>query len=222
MPGTFAALWVMERGFAGHERGMAEAVRLEAREGVRARRRVSMVVPARLSVTLEEIYDAHFDFVWRNVRRLGVPPAYVDDAVQDVFIVVHRKLAEFEGRSSLRTWLFGIVLRVAHDHRRTARRKGLDGRREDSETVSEPTESGPLERAARSEAAQILHRFLDDLDDDKRVVFMLSELEQMTAPEVAETLGVPLNTVYSRLRAARLAFDETVSRLRARDEWRQR
>src|SRR5882724_509457 len=66
------------------------------------------------------IYDAYFDFVWRSLRRLGVPEATLDDAAQDVFVVVHRRLPEFEARSTVKTWLFGIVLRVVATHRRTA------------------------------------------------------------------------------------------------------
>ncbi|MGE3634951.1 MAG: RNA polymerase sigma factor, partial [Sandaracinaceae bacterium] len=76
------------------------------------------------SVRLEEIYDACFDFVWRSARRMGVAEAHADDVVQEVFLVAHRRLADFEGRSSVRTWLFGILLRVVSDHRRTLRRKG--------------------------------------------------------------------------------------------------
>src|SRR5687767_4756436 len=73
--------------------------------------------------TADEIYERYFDFVWRNVRRMGVPAEAVDDAVQDVFLVVHRRLAEFEGRSAMETWLFGILMRVARDHRRSFKRR---------------------------------------------------------------------------------------------------
>lgn len=168
---------------------------------------------AAMCPTFEEAYEQLFDFVWRSLRRLGVPPAAVDDALQDVFVVVHRRLAEFEGRSSLKTWVFGIALRVARDHQRTARRKGghepLDPRIPDESP-------GPVESLARAEAMRELDRILATLDEDKRTVFILAELEQMTAPEIAEALGINPNTVYSRLRAARRAFDALAAGGRSR------
>jgi len=163
--------------------------------------------------TLEELYQEHFAFVWRTVRRLGVPPALVDDAVQDVFNVAHRRLAEFEGRSSPRTWLFAIARRVVADHRRRAART----------TAPLPAEledgaAGPLESAQRAEAARLVHAILETLDEDKRAVFVLADLEQMPAPEIAQALDIGVNTVYSRLRAARAAFEAALLRLRAREE----
>jgi RNA polymerase sigma-70 factor (ECF subfamily) len=170
--------------------------------------------------SFETVYATHFDFVYRSVRRLGAPEHAVDDAVQDVFLVVHRRLADFEGRSSLRTWLFGIVLRVVRDHRRAlARRRQGEPLRES--LVPSPTGS-PERRVERSEAARALHAILDAMDDDKRAVFVMAELEEMSAPEIAEATGANLNTVYSRLRAARADFEDGVKRLAARDTWRAR
>lgn len=163
---------------------------------------------------LPAIYDQHADFVWRSLRRLGVPERSVDDAVQDVFIVVHRRLGEFEGRSTLKSWLFGIARRVAHDHRRRIGRKERD--EELPEVVADPSGSTPAQEAERAEAVRALHAILAGLDDDKREVFILAELEQMTAPEIASALGVNLNTIYSRLRAARAAFEQAVARHLAR------
>lgn len=160
----------------------------------------------------DEVYDSHFDFVWRNLRRLGVPRSAIDDAAQDVFLVVYRRLAGFEGRSSLRTWLAGIALRVASDHRRLVRRKGTHEPLSDGHADPSP---GPEEMAARGEAGDVLHALLERLDDDKRAVFVLAELEQMTAPEIAEALGVGLNTVYSRLRLARQRLEEALAAWRS-------
>ncbi|MEM6370164.1 MAG: sigma-70 family RNA polymerase sigma factor [Myxococcota bacterium] len=159
------------------------------------------------------IYEQHFDFVWRSARRLGVPSAAVDDAVQDVFLVVHRRLHEFEGRSKLKTWLFGITLNVAKAHRRKR------GRIVDL-LEAELVDPGPdPEATAEAEQARgLLHSCLDELDEDKRAVFVLAELEQATAPEIAEALQLKLNTVYSRLRAARRAFEAAVGRHRAAQE----
>ncbi|MGO8993657.1 MAG: RNA polymerase sigma factor [Polyangiaceae bacterium] len=175
----------------------------------------------------EEVYGEHFPFVWRSVRRLGVDSSAVDDVVQEIFLVVHRRLAEFEARSSMKTWLFGVVLRVVRQHRRTLRRKpaqlgGGAAMDPDVERVRDTAERGPHERAAEREAVRTLHAILDELDDDKREVFVLSELEQMTVPEIAEAVETNVNTVYSRLRAARRDFDQAVLRYRARDQWRER
>lgn len=162
----------------------------------------------------EAIYDEHFDFVWRSLRRMGVPEASAEDAAQDVFLVVHRRLQDFEGRSSLRTWLFGIALRVARSHRRRIARKGKH-----EPLPADVVSDGelPEDTVQRRRAAAFLDQFLDGLDQDKRAVFVLAELEQMTAPEIEAALGVKLNTVYSRLRAARKAFEAAVARQRAKD-----
>lgn len=163
---------------------------------------------------IDAIYDAHFRYVWRCLRSLGVNAAALDDAVQDVFIVVQRKLSSFEGRSELATWLYGIALRVARRYRARARaemapRAELD----DVEVAHDVTAEVELEQ---SERLGLARRALEALDDEKREVFVLSQVEQMSAPEIAAIIGVPLNTVYSRLRAARAAFAAEVRRIQAR------
>jgi RNA polymerase sigma-70 factor (ECF subfamily) len=162
---------------------------------------------ASVPVDFDATYDAYFDFVWRSVRQLGVHEASVDDAVQDVFMVVYRRRAEFEARSSMRTWLFGIAIRVVHDYRRRFRRKG--GQEPLSVDLRDAA-PGPFERLEASEAIRAFERLLEGLDETKRNVFILSEVEQLSGPEVAELLRIPLNTVYSRLRAARQAFELAV------------
>jgi RNA polymerase sigma-70 factor (ECF subfamily) len=169
--------------------------------------------------TFEEIYESYFDFVWRSLRRLGVHPAALDDAVQEVFLVVHRRLSEFEGRSSLKTWLFGISMHVAQRLARTLARHPADELPD--VLFDRPTTATPQDEAARNEAIILLYAILDELDPDKRAVFVMAELEQLTAPEIAEALGAPLNTVYSRLRAARRAFEASLKRLQAKERWRQ-
>lgn len=180
---------------------------------------------AREVPSFEEVYEEHFPFVWRSVRRLGVPVSAVDDAVQDVFVVVHRRLPTFEGRASIRTWLFAILIRVVRDYRRAYRRKDLPvqagGGPADPDDIA-GNESNPQELAAKNEAARMMHELLDRLDDEKREVFVLAELEQMSVPEIADAVGINLNTAYSRLRAARQDFEQGVARLRARDGWRMR
>ena len=172
--------------------------------------------------TLADIYRDHFPFVWRMVRRLGVSDAQVEDAVQDVFIVVHRRLPDFEARSSVRTWLAGIVRRVARDYRRTSARKPALGSAQSDLPPDDLSTSNasPEENVMNTEAARLLHALLDRLDDDKREVFILAELEQWSLAEIAEATGVKLNTASSRLRLAREEFEEAARRLRARDAWR--
>jgi RNA polymerase sigma-70 factor (ECF subfamily) len=164
------------------------------------------------------LYQAHFDFVWRSLRRLGVPESALDDAHQEVFLVAHRRLGQFQGRSAFKTWLFGILLNVVRRQRRTRRRDASHDPLPD--TIVDTSRPGPLETAAKSEAARMLQAFLDGLDADKRAVFILVELEQMTAQEVAEATSTNVRTVYSRLRVARQQFEQAVVRFRARDGWR--
>jgi len=176
-----------------------------------------------LAATPEEVgrlYDEHFDFVWRTLGRLGVEPGQREDAVHDVFLVVHRRLASYEGRSSLKTWLFGIAQRVAKVHRRLGARRRLDVP-EDDETLASPG-SDPQEQAAEVEAATLVERLLEKLSEERRVVLILADLEEVPAPDIAQALEIPLNTVYSRLRLARRDFETCVRRAQARDEWRQR
>jgi RNA polymerase sigma-70 factor, ECF subfamily len=185
----------------------------------------SRLVDAARPPSFEAVYDQCFDLVYRNIRRLGVPDAQVDDAVQEVFLVVHRRLGDFEGRSSLKTWIFSIVARVARDARRAVRRKSPHARSADAAVDADtvPDESAsPHERAVRSEGVRVLHRLLDQLDDDKRTALVMAELEQMSVPEIAEALGENVNTMYARLRAARREFDEAARQERARDTWRLR
>jgi RNA polymerase sigma-70 factor (ECF subfamily) len=168
--------------------------------------------------TVAEVYDRHAPMVFRALRALGVADASLDDAVQDVFLVVFRRLPEFEGRAAITTWLYGIARRVAADHRR--RRQLAGGPEGELEQVADRAPA-PDQQIARREAARAVLEILDEMDADKREVFALMELEQLRAPEVAELLGVPLNTVYSRLRLARARFDAALARraaIRAREE----
>ena len=171
--------------------------------------------------SFEEVYAEHFDFAFRTMRRLGVPLPYVDDAVQEVFLVVHRRLGEFEGRAALTTWLYRIVVRVAQHARRSALRKGIADP-EDPDTLAIAEADGPHERATRAEGVRLLQRVLGDLDDDKRVVFVLAEYEELSVRDIAAALGENVNTVASRLRAARQSFEQAVARHRALDQWRTR
>jgi len=148
----------------------------------------------------DAVYKEHFPFVWRCLRGLGVADEGLDDAAQDVFIVVHRRFGDFEGRSSVRTWLYGIVRNVASNARRSRVRRG---RTEALDTELASHAPGPSERAQDAEAAAFVRRFSASLDAKKRDVFLLALLEEMSMPEVADALAIPLNTAYSRLRLVR-------------------
>jgi len=178
------------------------------------------VVPVRPSFA--EVYDDYFSFVWRSARALGVPEAAVDDVTQEIFVTVHRRLEAFEGRSSIRTWIYGIARNVVRAHRREQRRHepGTGPEPVDPDSLGDAPERTPEHDAARAQAARLVVRLLDALDDEKREVFVLAELEQLTAQEIADMLEENLNTVYSRLRLAREAFAAAAARHRARDAWR--
>jgi len=163
--------------------------------------------------SLDGVFRDHHGFVWRSLFHLGLPRAQVDDAVQDVFLVVYRRLGDYDGRTSMRNWLYGIARRVASQYRRGAERS--ERRLRVVRPPAEPVPHDPSE-SARLEAAELVRVFLDELDDDKREVFLLAELEGMSATEVAETLDLNVNTVYARLRAARLRFEKAVARHEAR------
>jgi RNA polymerase sigma-70 factor (ECF subfamily) len=170
-------------------------------------------VPSEKGQSFDELYDHHFGFVWRCLRALGVPAAGLDDAAQDVFLVVHRQLARFRGESTPQTWLYGIARRVASNHQRRSRRKQAPL----EPLVAEPAHPGPdpLERAADAEAASFVASFLVGLGDKKRDLFILAVLEEMTIPEVATALGIPLNTAYTRLRSVRADFERALERRKA-------
>jgi RNA polymerase sigma-70 factor, ECF subfamily len=156
-----------------------------------------------------EVFRQHFDFVWRTLRSLGVPESGVDDAVQDVFISVHRRLPEFEGRSALKTWIYSIAYHTARNHRRSARRR--EALPLEADIVCR--EPGPVERLAVARAGRFVLSFLEGLSAERRDVFVLCVLEELSAPDVAEILHVNVNTVYSRLRLARQEFRAALERL---------
>jgi RNA polymerase sigma-70 factor (ECF subfamily) len=176
------------------------------------------------SARFNELYEAHADFVWRNARRLGIDVATIDDVVQSVFLVVFRRLDDFEGRSSLKTWIYEVLVRVVRDHRRTLRRKSpprTDGVEPlDPAALMAPAEQRPDRLADQAAAARLVRELLDTLDDDKREVFTMAELEGFTLREIAEVLGEPPGTIASRLRAARVDFERAARRQRACEERR--
>jgi len=160
-----------------------------------------------------QLFSEHAPFVLRVLHHLGVPGSDVQDQAQEVFVAVHKGLSSFGGRSSVRTWIYGICVYVASNHRRRAY-----VRRE--RAVAEPPEAVDLQAQEAFEHGQrwpALQRLLDTLDPEKREVFVLYELEELTMAEVALAVGCPLQTAYSRLQAARATVEAAVHRQRAKE-----
>lgn len=151
--------------------------------------------------------------VWRSLRRLGVRENTLDDAVQDVFLVLHRRWGDFQRQSSLRTWIYGIALRVASEHTRRARRERARWSPEvpELESVGE----APDHLYQQREATLLLQYALARLDEKERQILVLIDLEERSVVEAAEALGINLNTAYSRLRRARQSFEKALRAARA-------
>ena len=155
------------------------------------------------------VYAEHFELVWRSLRHLGVPAVALDDAVQDVWLVVHRRLPEFDGRSKVSTWLFGISINVARARRR-ARQE-----RHPSEPLPEGLPSAGLdpERALASRRAwTLVQTFLDELPELTRAIFVSTLLENFSPAETAAATGLDVSTVYHRVRALRRSFQRFMQR----------
>ena len=173
-------------------------------------RRSGAGVPA-TPPALADVYRDNHAFVWRSLIRLGVSDDRAPDALHDTFMVVARRLSEFEGRADIRTWLFAIAMRVARgmrrdDAREHRRRERVKANRQDHH-----------EPHAAADAARTLRDLLSHLDEDKRAVFIMAELEGMSAPEIATVLSIKVPTVYSRLRIARQQLERALARHRARE-----
>jgi RNA polymerase sigma-70 factor, ECF subfamily len=155
--------------------------------------------------SFEQVYDDFFDFVYRNARRLGVPPSAADDVVQEVFVVLHRRLPEYDGRATLQSWVYAILANTVRDHRRGFRRKQalLQAVEQVDQVAPESISASPEQRAQLKQDLTLLMRLLLELPEAQRELIVLADLEQMSVPEICECVGGNSNTVYSRLRVAR-------------------
>jgi RNA polymerase sigma-70 factor (ECF subfamily) len=166
-----------------------------------------------LEVRFRELFDANFDYVWTSLRRLGIPERDREDLVNEVFVRVHQRLADYDTRRALRPWLFAFAARVASEYRRLARH------REDLSADAEAfvaTDRAPDEQAALHQRRDLVLAALEMLDLDKRTVLILHDLDECPIPEIASALAIPEGTAYSRLRAAREHFTAAVRRLQLR------
>jgi RNA polymerase sigma-70 factor (ECF subfamily) len=178
--------------------------------------RIQLALPARSVTTADDrlsaMFHHHHDFVWRSVRRLGVPDDAADDAAQEVFVIASRKLDSIdEGKE--KAFLFGTAIRVAADTRRALQR-----RRQACDEQPEPIDATPAldDLVDQKRARQILDHLIALLPEETRPVFVLFELEGMTMASIASCLDLPPGTVASRLRRARELFAAQVARLEAR------
>jgi RNA polymerase sigma-70 factor (ECF subfamily) len=150
-----------------------------------------------------DIYNAYFGFVWSTSRHHGVRTSEVDDVTQDVFVTVYRKFQSMERSECMRSWVYTIVRRTVRKYHRKRLTRPLDADTEPLDPELHTHDALPSVDADILEKADLLHNLLARLDAKKRQVFILAELEDLTAVEIAEMLDLPLNTVYSRLRVAR-------------------
>lgn len=164
---------------------------------------------------ISQVYERHAHFVWASLQRLGVRPSDLDDVLQEVFVVVHQRARTFDGSSKLTTWLFGICMRVASAYRRRGFRRRELSVAEPPEGVS-PAKS-PEEALSVAQSRERLEMLLDELDLDKRAVFVMFEIDEMSCDEIAQIVGAPVGTVYSRLHAARQEFQKALARMHARE-----
>lgn len=165
--------------------------------------------PSSPSPGFEAVYWEYFPFVWRCLLALGVTRSGLDDAAQDVFVIVHRKLPTFRGDSTMRTWIYSIVRNVAANHRRSARRKGPLVEVDTELPSDAPT---PHDLVESRRASDLVQAFMRSLDESKRELFMLVALEEMSIAEAAGALSMPLNTAYTRWRTLRLKFQEVMTK----------
>lgn len=165
--------------------------------------------------TFDEVYAETFRSVWAGAKRLRVPANAIDDIVQEVFVAVHRQLGTFQG-GHIKAWVFGFLARAVCNYRRTCQRKGagqaLGSAVDDPDSIVGHGVS-PLDRLLQREAAAVLHQVLDNLGEARASLFVMTEVEGMTAPEISSVTDANLSTVYGRIRAMRIEFDRQLQLL---------
>jgi RNA polymerase sigma-70 factor (ECF subfamily) len=155
------------------------------------------------------VYEAELDYVWRTLRRLGVPERDLEDLTHDVFVAFYRGRAAYDPSRPLKPWLFGIAFRVSSDFRRRAQH------RYEIPSEHEATDHAPgaEEQYSAKQRRELVMRGLEALEPERRAVFVMHDLDGHSMPEIAQVLSVPLNTLYSRLRLAREQFAAAVKRV---------
>lgn len=168
-----------------------------------------------------ELYRAHFAYVWKSARRLGVSSVEVDDVVQETFLTVHRLLDSYAHQGSERAWLFSVLFRIVQRHHRSNRRRSvLTDEGANVDALAGSPACGPERTAETNETVRLLETILESFDPESRAILVLAEIEGRTMAEIAEILAINPNTIASRLRAARAHLEAAMTRHRARDGWR--
>ena len=167
---------------------------------------------------MQAVYEEHARFVWVTLQRLGVQAVDLEDLAHDVFVVVHQRLHTFDGSSRMTTWLFGICLRVAANYRRRQRRAPSEAAIRAQASDDATIQAGADDMLARRQDAASAERVLAELSLEKRAVFIMFEIEGVSCQDIAELMGVPVGTIYSRLHATRKQIEEIVSRASAQEE----
>ncbi len=161
---------------------------------------------------MSAVFDEHFDYLWRALRRFGVRDADLEDLVHDVFLKIHLRSADYDPTRPLRPWLVGFAYRVAADYRRLMRHRVEVPYTHADVADQKPAADERIE--AHEEHALVVKEALESVDIERRAVFVLHDLDEMSVPEIADALGIPLNTAYSRLRLGRAEFAAAAKRLR--------
>lgn len=157
-------------------------------------------------------FDEHAPYVWGTLRRLGVPRQDREDALQEVFVTVHALMADFDRGRPFRPWVFAIAYRIALRYRRARGRRAEDL---DQPSVEPHAETRSAEeQLLAAEESSLVQKALGAIELHRRAVFILKEIDGQHVPEIAEALGIPLNTAYSRLRLARADFRTAIAELR--------
>lgn len=161
----------------------------------------------------QRLFRAEFRYVWTSLRRLGVPPRDIEDVAHEMFLEVHRQLVRYDPRRPARPWLFAFALRFAADYRKQARvrREGFG----EAPEMLDPS-PGADARVAEREARDIVAEALEAVELERRAVFILFELDEVPMADIATSLGLPVNTAYSRLRLARDEFAAAARRIQLR------
>jgi RNA polymerase sigma-70 factor (ECF subfamily) len=164
-------------------------------------------------LTFRAVFDAHYDYMWHSLRRLGVGSSDLDDIVDEVFLRVHAKLDSYDPERPIRPWLFAFAVRAAADYRRLSRHSVFV----ESDQESVDPALTPEEAAIRSDAGRLVQRGLDALSLPTRAVLVMYEIDGRDMKEIADALEIPVNTAYSRLRLARATFEAKVRELQGEE-----
>jgi RNA polymerase sigma-70 factor (ECF subfamily) len=171
----------------------------------------SLKVEAPARPTFRAVFEGESSYVWNTLKRLGVRDRDLEDLTQEVFLVVFRRLGDYDPARPLRPWLFGIAYREAQNHRR--RQRPVVPQDLEQTPDGAPTAE---QRLALRQAQEIVLQALDAIDLDRKAILIAHDIDEQPIPAVAQELGIPLNTAYSRLRLARNDFQTAIRRIRLR------